>query len=50
MLAVVGIVYQQVFHERFKMLETVFYLVIGILPALAVMDMVSLLVSCGCGK
>lgn len=45
-LAVAGILYQQVFHERFKMLETVFYLVIGILPALAVVDMVSLLVPC----
>ncbi|XP_050688487.1 monocyte to macrophage differentiation factor 2-like isoform X2 [Eriocheir sinensis] len=38
-LAVAGILYQQMFHERFKMLETVFYLVIGILPSLAVMDM-----------
>ncbi|KAG0725822.1 Monocyte to macrophage differentiation factor 2 [Chionoecetes opilio] len=38
-LAVVGILYQQVFHERFKMLETVFYLVIGIMPSMAVVDM-----------
>ncbi|KAG7157400.1 monocyte to macrophage differentiation factor 2-like isoform X3 [Homarus americanus] len=38
-LAVLGILYQQLFHERFKMLETVFYLIIGILPSLAVMDM-----------
>lgn len=50
MLAVAGILYQQVFHERFKMLETVFYLVIGILPSLAVVDMVSVLVPCGCGE
>ncbi|XP_068202804.1 monocyte to macrophage differentiation factor 2 [Palaemon carinicauda] len=38
-LAVLGIMYQQLFHERFKMLETIFYLIIGILPSLAVMDM-----------
>ncbi|KAK4296006.1 hypothetical protein Pmani_031473 [Petrolisthes manimaculis] len=38
-LAVAGIVYQQLFHERFKMLETIFYLIIGILPSLAVVDM-----------
>ncbi|XP_063862223.1 monocyte to macrophage differentiation factor 2-like isoform X1 [Scylla paramamosain] len=38
-LAVVGILYQQMFHERFKMLETVFYLVIGIMPSMAVMNM-----------
>ena len=47
MLAVVGILYQQMFHERFKMLETVFYLVIGIMPSMAVMNMVSLTVHCG---
>ncbi|KAK7083693.1 hypothetical protein SK128_028624 [Halocaridina rubra] len=38
-LAVLGIIYQQVFHEKFKMLETIFYLIIGILPSLAVMDL-----------
>ncbi|KAK3882349.1 hypothetical protein Pcinc_013257 [Petrolisthes cinctipes] len=38
-LAVAGIAYQQLFHERFKMLETIFYLIIGILPSLAVVDM-----------
>ncbi|MPC69415.1 Monocyte to macrophage differentiation factor 2 [Portunus trituberculatus] len=46
-LAVVGILYQQMFHERFKMLETVFYLVIGIMPSMAVMNMVSLIMPCG---
>lgn len=47
MLAVVGILYQQMFHERFKMLETVFYLVIGIMPSMAVMNMVSLSMALG---
>ncbi|XP_022916795.2 monocyte to macrophage differentiation factor 2 isoform X1 [Onthophagus taurus] len=35
-LAILGIIYQQVFHERYKMLETVFYLVMGIFPALPI--------------
>ena len=47
MLAIMGIMYQQLFHERFKMLETVFYLVIGVMPSLAVMDMVSLTLPSG---
>lgn len=38
-LAVIGILYQQIFHERYKLLETCLYLIIGILPSLAVIDM-----------
>ncbi|CAL4133550.1 unnamed protein product, partial [Meganyctiphanes norvegica] len=38
-LAVIGIIYQQIFHERYKLLETCLYLTIGILPSLAVIDM-----------
>ncbi|XP_059479369.1 monocyte to macrophage differentiation factor 2-like [Neocloeon triangulifer] len=33
--ASVGILYQQIFHERFKWLETTFYLIMGIAPGLA---------------
>ena len=40
-LASVGIVYQQLFHEKYKWLETAFYLNIGIVPGLlASMEMV----------
>jgi monocyte-to-macrophage differentiation protein len=35
-LAVLGIIYQQTFHERYKSLETCFYLVMGIGPGLLV--------------
>ncbi len=35
-----GIVYQVVFHEKYKMLEIFFYLVIGICPSIVVIDMV----------
>ncbi|KAF2346614.1 AdipoR/hemolysin-III-related [Trinorchestia longiramus] len=40
-LAVLGILYQQVFHEMFKMVDTVFYVLIGVMPSLAVVEMVS---------
>lgn len=33
-LATLGILYQQIFHEKYKWLETTFYLIIGILPGL----------------
>lgn len=36
LLAILGIIYQQMFHERFKCLETFFYLVIGLGPSLAI--------------
>lgn len=35
-LAIMGIIYQQMFHERFKSLETFFYLVIGLGPSLVI--------------
>ena len=41
-LATAGIIYQQVFHEQYKMLETIFYVSIGLFPALAVLEMVRL--------
>ncbi|XP_076243407.1 monocyte to macrophage differentiation factor 2 [Calliopsis andreniformis] len=37
-MAVLGILYQQIFHERYKMLETVFYLVMGIGPSVAIIN------------
>lgn len=33
-LAVTGTVYSYMFHERYKMMETVFYLILGISPSL----------------
>lgn len=36
LLATLGITYQQMFHERYKKLETIFYLVIGIGPSIAI--------------
>lgn len=37
--AVFGIVYQYTFHERYKWLEIVFYLAIGVLPSIVVVEM-----------
>lgn len=39
LLATLGIVYQQLFHERYKALETTFYVIIALFPALAVNQM-----------
>jgi len=38
--ASMGIMYQQIFHEKFKSLETIFYIIIGVLPSLVVYEMV----------
>ncbi|XP_023330324.1 monocyte to macrophage differentiation factor [Eurytemora carolleeae] len=38
-LATLGILYQQIFHEMYKALETFFYVVIALLPSLAVFEM-----------
>jgi hypothetical protein len=40
-LASLGILYQQLFHERYKCLETCFYLFMGIVPSIAIIGMVS---------
>ncbi|KAG7210220.1 hypothetical protein KM043_011771 [Ampulex compressa] len=37
-MAILGILYQQIFHERYKMLETIFYLVMGIGPSIAIIN------------
>ncbi|OXU27003.1 hypothetical protein TSAR_014655 [Trichomalopsis sarcophagae] len=35
-MAAVGILYQQIFHERYKWLETTFYVIMGIGPSIAI--------------
>uniref|UniRef100_A0A1B6CC29 Monocyte to macrophage differentiation factor 2 n=1 Tax=Clastoptera arizonana TaxID=38151 RepID=A0A1B6CC29_9HEMI len=42
LLALLGILYQQVFHERFKTLETCFYLFLGVAPSIAVIMNISM--------
>lgn len=37
-MATLGILYQQIFHEQYKMLETIFYLIIGIGPSIAIIN------------
>ncbi len=39
LLASLGILYQQLFHERYKWLETTFYVFIALAPAYAVYEM-----------
>lgn len=41
-MAIIGILYQQVFHEQYKMLEIVLYLVMGVGPSVAVITVVSI--------
>ncbi|EZA47601.1 monocyte to macrophage differentiation factor 2 [Ooceraea biroi] len=36
-MAIMGILYQQLFHERYKMLETIFYVVMGIGPSVMIL-------------
>ena len=40
-LAFLGILYQQLFHEQYKWLETTIYVTVALAPALAVLEMVS---------
>jgi len=39
-LAFFGIIYQQIFHERYKWLETTIYVTVALAPSLAVFEMV----------
>ena len=39
-ISATGILYQQLFHEKNKLLSTVIYIVIGVAPALVVFEMV----------
>lgn len=41
LMAVMGIVYQQAFHEKYKTLETLFYVFMGVFPALPIVTEVS---------
>lgn len=40
-LAAMGILYQQIFHEKYKWLETLIYVLIGLLPSLPFVHSVS---------
>ena len=39
-MAILGITFQLVYHERYKLLETCCYVVVGVFPAVAILDMV----------
>ena len=39
-MALLGITFQLVYHERYKLLETCCYVVVGVFPAVAILDMV----------
>ena len=45
-LAAMGILYQQIFHEKYKWLETFIYVLIGLLPSLPFVHSVSLSLKC----
>lgn len=42
LLAALGITYQQVFHEKYKTLETLFYCFMGLFPAVPIITEVHL--------
>lgn len=39
-MALLGITYQTLYHEKYKWLETCFYVVVGVFPGLVIFDMV----------
>ena len=39
--AFIGVIYQIVFHEQYKILEIIFYLIVGLCPSIVMMNMVS---------
>lgn len=39
-MAALGITYQIIYHERHKWLETCFYVIVGVFPAIVIIDMV----------
>jgi len=41
-MALLGITYQIVYHEKYKLLETFIYIVVGLFPAIVIIDMVCL--------
>lgn len=38
-MAALGITYQSIYHERYKLLETCFYVIVGVFPAIVIIDM-----------
>ena len=40
-ISLIGILYQQLFHERNKLLSTILYIIIAVSPALVVFEMVN---------
>lgn len=40
-MALMGIIYQQIFHEKYKKLEIIFYLIMGFVPVLPILSEVS---------
>ena len=42
-LAAMGILYQQIFHEKYKWLETLIYVIIGLVPSVPFLHHVSVL-------
>lgn len=39
-MSFLGITYQLLFHERFKLIEICCYITVGLLPAIVIIDMV----------
>jgi monocyte-to-macrophage differentiation protein len=39
-MAILGITYQILYHEKYKWLETCFYVIVGVFPAIVILDMV----------
>uniref|UniRef100_A0AAR5PGY8 Monocyte to macrophage differentiation factor 2 n=1 Tax=Dendroctonus ponderosae TaxID=77166 RepID=A0AAR5PGY8_DENPD len=38
LMAIMGVIYQQIFHEKYKRLEIIFYLIMGICPVLPILS------------
>ncbi|CAF0822388.1 unnamed protein product [Adineta steineri] len=38
-MSILGITYQTIYHERYKLLETCFYVIVGVFPAIVIIDM-----------
>jgi predicted membrane channel-forming protein YqfA (hemolysin III family) len=41
-MAISGITYQNLYHEKYKWLETCFYVIVGVIPGIVIIDMVCL--------
>ena len=45
-LAFLGIAYQQIFHEKYKLIEVILYLIVGALPGLVLQHTIVSTLSC----